>query len=40
MIMAWRDTEGSLNFVFLGNGRKRERDEKEMGVIIVRNWDL
>jgi len=43
MIMAWRDREGWLNFMFLGDGRawaqERERSE-EMGEIIMRNWDL
>jgi len=43
MIMAWRDREGWLKFVLLGDGRveahKRERSE-EMGGIIMRNWDL
>jgi len=31
MIMAWRDREGWLNFVFLGHGRvedEKERDER------------
>jgi len=34
MIMAWRDREGSLNFVFLGDGSvedKKERDEMRWG---------
>jgi len=32
--MAWRDREGSLNFVFLGDGRledEKERDERRWG---------
>jgi hypothetical protein len=32
--MAWRDREGSLNFVFLGDGRiedRKERDERVRG---------
>jgi hypothetical protein len=31
MIMVWRDKEGLLNFVFLGDGRvehKKERDQR------------
>jgi len=35
MIMAWRDREWWLNFVYLGDGRV-----EEMGKIIMRNWDL
>jgi len=34
MIMAWRDGEGSVNFVFLGDGRvehKKERDQRRWG---------
>jgi len=34
MIMAWRDREGWLNFVFLGDGRvehKKERDQRRWG---------
>jgi len=34
MIMAWRDKEGPLNFVFLVDGRvedKKERDERRWG---------
>jgi len=34
MIMAWRDREGRLNFVFLGDGRvehKKERDQRRWG---------
>jgi len=40
--MAWRDREGWLSFVFLGDGRvehKKERDQRRWG-IIMRNWDL
>jgi len=42
LIMAWRDSEGWLNFVFLGDGRvedDKESDESRWE-IIMRNWDL
>jgi len=39
VIIAWRDRWGWLNFVFLGDGRERERWE-EMGEIVMRKWDL
>jgi len=32
--MSWRDREGGLNFLFLGNGRvqdEKERDERRLG---------
>jgi hypothetical protein len=29
MIMAWRDREGGLNFVFYDNGREREMGEED-----------
>jgi len=34
MIMAWREREGRLNFVFIGDGRvehKKERDQRRWG---------
>jgi len=39
IIMAWRDREGWLEFIFLGNGRERERWE-DLGETIMRNWNL
>jgi len=42
MIMAWRDTEGSLHFMFLGDSRVedvKERDERRWD-LIMRNQDF
>jgi len=43
LIMAWRDREQWLNFVFLGDGRiedEKERDQRRLGEIIMRYWDF
>jgi len=29
MIMAWRDREGQLNFVFCNDGREKERGDED-----------
>ena len=41
MSMAWRDREGWLDFVFLGDGRvehKQERDQKRWGKLLWETW--
>jgi len=42
MIVAWRDREGFVNFVFLGDGRDKHKEEisEEIGEIIMINCDL
>jgi len=39
LIMAWRDREGWLNFVLLGDCRVEDEKERD-AEIIMRNWDL
>jgi hypothetical protein len=42
LIIAWRDRDGGLNIMFLGDGRveaKREKD-KSRWEIMMRNWDF
>ena len=40
--MAWSDRTGCHNFVFLGDGRVEDEDERDESgwEIIMRNWDL